>query len=600
VGACVFALLLAVAGGRTRAADPLPYQVDLAQTHDATLDQALHDASTLIALRTNAPVGPFALVARARDDSTRFLAALHSVGYYQATIGITIDGHPLDDPGLIDALEQASTAQVNVTFTEGPLFHLGTVTIDGTLPAGFQADLALHTGAPARAEAVLAAGALLLTRLRDAGYALARVDPPTATLHPDGRTLDVAFAVQSGPRVDLGPITVTGLKDVNGSYVQNRVTLKQGQVFDPAKIEAQRQDLASLGVFSEVRAEPATALDGAGQLPLRFVVTEAKPRSVDAGVSYSTDLGIGLSAGWHHHNLFGNAEQLNLTATTTGGGTAETRPGYNVGAQFIKPDFFARDQTLQVSVNAVRQDLKAYDQDALLENVTLSRPLWPHWTAHAGLSGEQEYITQEDVGRSYDLVGLPLGIAYDSSNNLLNPTAGIRASVNVTPMHSMSGAGATFTIMQVSAATYLDVSGNGRSVVALRGLVGLVSGAGQFDLPPDQRFYAGGSATVRGFRYQSVGPQFSDGNPQGGTAISAGTVELRQRLWGNWGMAAFVDAGQVSANSSPFSEAWRVGVGAGVRYFTSIGPIRLDVAVPTNRPAGSDSFELYIGLGQAF
>jgi translocation and assembly module TamA len=308
--------------------------------------------------------------------------------------------------------------------------------------------------------------------------------------------------------------------------------------------------------------------------------------------------------GWHHRNLFGNAEQLNLTASASDGGSADTGLGYKLGAQFIKPDFLARDQSLQLEVDALRQDLEAYDQDALLESVTLTRPLWPqwgpHWTGSAGLSAEQEYILQEHVGRSYDLVGLPLGLKYDSSNSPLEPTKGIRASLAVTPTRSLSGTGATFVVMQASASTYLDLSGNGRSVLALRGLLGDITGAGQFSLPPDQRFYAGGSATVRGFRYQSVGPQFADGKPTGGTAIGVGTIELRQRLFGNWGTAVFVDAGQVAANGSPLAGALRVGVGAGVRYYTSIGPIRVDVAMPVNRVPGGDAVELYIGLGQAF
>ena len=81
----------------------------------------------------------------------------------------------------------------------------------------------------------------------------------------------------------------------------------------------------------------------------------------------------------------------------------------------------------------------------------------------------------------------------------------------------------------------------------MRGLVGKAFGANVFSLPPDQRFYAGGSGTVRGFRYQSIGPQFPDGKPTGGTAVSAASVELRQRILEHYGVVAFVDAGQVTA-----------------------------------------------------
>ena len=608
VAAVLVVLVLAMPNPATRAADPMPYTVSLGTANgDAAIDQALHDAATLISLRTNAPVGPFALVARARDDRARFLAVLHGFGYYQGKVELTIDGHPVDDPALIDALQAAPAeppAQVVAKFELGPLFHLGAVSVTGSLPPSMEADLGIRTGDPARAADVLAAGDHLLATLRQAGYALATVAPPVAILHPDQGTLDVAFAVNAGPRVDLGEITISGLDHVHEAYVRNRLTLHPGETFNPTDIEAARADLAGLGVFSTVRAEPATQLDAEGRLPVTFVVTEAPTRSVDLGLSYATDTGVTPSIGWHHHNLFGNGEQLNLTASASNGGDADTGLGYKVGAQFIKPDFLARDQSLQVEVDALRQDLQAYDQNALLESVTLTRPLWPqwspHWTGSIGLSAEQEYILQEDVGRSYDLIGVPMTLKYDSSNNVLEPTKGIRAAFAVTPTKSLSGGDATFLIMQASASTYFDISGDGRSVVAIRGLLGQIAGAGQFSLPPDQRFYAGGSATVRGFRYQSVGPQFADGKPTGGTAIGAGTVELRQRLFGNWGTSAFVDAGQVNASGAPLAGTWRIGAGVGVRYYTSIGPIRLDVAVPVNRAPGGDAFELYIGLGEAF
>ncbi|MGH7191227.1 MAG: BamA/TamA family outer membrane protein, partial [Acetobacteraceae bacterium] len=140
----------------------------------------------------------------------------------------------------------------------------------------------------------------------------------------------------------------------------------------------------------------------------------------------------------------------------------------------------------------------------------------------------------------------------------------------------------------------------GRSVLALRGMVGVALGTGLDALPADKRFYAGGSGTVRGYKYLSVGPQFPDGTPSGGTAFSAGSIELRQRVFGNWGMAAFLDGGQVSTNGDPFSGGLHFGAGGGIRYYTPIGPIRLDAAVPLNREPGGDSFEIYIGLGEAF
>ena len=202
--------------------------------------------------------------------------------------------------------------------------------------------------------------------------------------------------------------------------------------------------------------------------------------------------------------------------------------------------------------------------------------------------------------RHYDLVGIPGSIKYDSTDNQLDPTKGIRAALLATPTYSIGSSNSTFLIMQLAGSTYFDVFNDGRSIIAVRGLVGEASGVGVFGLPPDQRFYAGGTATVRGYRFQTLGPQFPDQKPTGGTSISTGTIEFRQRILGNYGVVGFIDAGQVTATGSPFSGNWHEGVGIGARYYTSIGPIRLDFAVPVNKLPGGDSFEVYIGIGQAF
>jgi translocation and assembly module TamA len=154
--------------------------------------------------------------------------------------------------------------------------------------------------------------------------------------------------------------------------------------------------------------------------------------------------------------------------------------------------------------------------------------------------------------------------------------------------------------LQASGSTYFDLGSAGRSVVALRALAGSILGGSNLELPPDQRLYAGGSTTVRGFAYQSIGPQFADGNPMGAKSVDAATVEFRQRIGEDWGGAAFVDAGQASAGGAPFSGDLRAGAGLGARYYTPLGAVRADIAVPLNRIKGGDAFEIYIGLGQAF
>jgi translocation and assembly module TamA len=224
-------------------------------------------------------------------------------------------------------------------------------------------------------------------------------------------------------------------------------------------------------------------------------------------------------------------------------------------------------------------------------------------------------FTTKRLPSHYELLALPLSVIYNTTgldSPLEDPSHGIRASLSETPTLSIGTKNAKYFITQGNLAYYFDLntfgwSDPGRSVLALRGLAGLAAGASEYSLPPDQRFYAGGSGTVRGFRYQSVSPLFYNGDPIGGTAINAGQAEYRQRIGRSLGFVVFLDGGQVSQNVNPLDAKLHFGAGAGVRYYTPIGPIRLDIGVPINRvrnPATGevtgDNFEIYIGLGQSF
>ena len=370
--AAAFALI----APQSRAADPQPYVVSFAKTGNEALDQALHNSSNLVSLRESAPVGPFALVERAREDASRFVTALHSFGYYKGSVEITIAGHPLQESDLPDLLSRAPASppvKVMVLPKPGPLFHIRKVDIQGAVPAKVRTQLGLASGAPARAQDVLAAQTRLLDGLRAEGYALAKVPTPIVIEDPAANSLDVTYVVTAGPRVDFGKISVKGLHAVNRDFVEKRLLIHPGEQFSPQAVEKARADLASLGVFSSVQATASDKLDAAGRIPIVFNVVERPAHSVSFGAAYSTDLGANLTTSWSDRNLFGNAEQLNLSAAVQGGGTALHGPANYLTAQFIKPDFLDRNQSLQVDAGAVRQNLLAYDQNAVSADVLLKR-----------------------------------------------------------------------------------------------------------------------------------------------------------------------------------------------------------------------------------
>jgi translocation and assembly module TamA len=617
-----------------RAADPQSYRVELAPTGDGARDAALRATSDLVSLRRAAPISPFGLIARARGDRDRLKTVLESFGYYQSSVSIQINGMALNAPAIADeltALPEKHDARVQISFTLGPLYHVRTLSIDGTLPPSVQGVLPLESGAPAVAATVLGAGARLLTALQEQGYAFAKVDPPVAYEDRVEPVLDVTFHVETGPQVNIGEIRFEGLHQVHEALLRRRLLLHTGEQYRSSAVERARSDLLSLGVFSAITVQVGSALDSTGGVPITFQMRERLWHAVGLNAAYSTDLGGSGGVSWSDRNIFGNAEQLTLAATLLNvGGSASGGLGYDTSAKYTLPDFGRRDQTLQFSVEARKQDLLAYDQTSITSGVTLTRKLNSRWTLSAGVSAAEERIIQDQpficllttmsctegeidqnpVTRDYTLVALPLSMSFDSTDlksPLDDPSHGMHDSLSVTPTRSLGQTSATFLISTIKLAAYFDLdhllpTNPGRSVLAARVLIGLAQGAGEYSLPPDQRFYGGGSGTIRGYPYQAVGPQIPlTDNPLGGTAIAAGSLEFRQRFGQNFGAAFFVDAGQVSNNPDLLPTDLYSGVGAGLRYYTPIGPIRLDVAVPLRHDSIDYSpFQVYIGLAQAF
>jgi translocation and assembly module TamA len=615
------------------AADPQTYQVALTTVGNDDIDQTLKATSDLISLRSSAPVSPFGLIARARSDTDRLKTALESFGYYESRVIININGVPLTDPSLGDtltALPKGSTAHVAVGFSLGTLYHLRKVDIDGEVPASINAreTLGLATGQPAVAAVVLAGGSRLLSALQEQGYAFAQVDPPVAYEAADAPVLDLSFHIVVGRKVNIGDIHVDGLQRVHESLVRRRLLLHTGDLYKPSAIEAARRDLLALNVFGQVSVQTGAKADESGGVPVTFKIRERLRHAISLSAAFSSDLGGSGGATWTDRNVFGNAEQLSFAASVINlGGSDTTGTGYDTNVKYLLPEFLHRDQSLQFAVSAIKQQLEAYDQVAQTASVTLSRKLSSIWTISAGLSVTEEQILQvlgaTETPRgsgiflpdpattfNYTLVALPFKVIYDSTDlptPLEDPRHGFRGSLSLTPTYAIGHPNSTFLISTLSISTYLDLNNlfsgiaPGRSVLAARALAGFAQGAGELSLPPDQRFYAGGTSTIRGYGYQLVGPTFPNtNNPSGGTAITTGGLEFRQRLYANWGVVGFVDAGQVSASLKPLPSDTRIGTGAGMRYYTPIGPIRFDVAVPVGRRRGDDSFEIYIGLGQAF
>src|SRR5580692_3749021 len=361
-----------------RAADPQAYQVDLASVGNNDIDQTLKATSDLLSLRTSAPVSPFGLIARARSDTDRPKTALERFGYYESHVTININGLPLTDPSLgeaLTALPQGSSARVAVSFSLGTLYHLRRIDIDGEVPPPINAreTLGLNTGQPAVASAVLAGGSRLLSALQEQGYGFAQVDPPVAYEAADAPVLDLSFHVVAGRKVKIGDIHIEGLQRVHEALVRRRLLLHSGDVYKPSAIEAARRDLLGMNIFGQVSVQVGSKADESGGVPITFKLRERLRHAINVLAAYSSDLGGSGGVTWTDRNVFGNAEQLSFAASVINlGGSDTTGVGYDTSVKYLMPDFGHRDQSLQFAVGAIKQSLQAYDQTALTTSVTLA------------------------------------------------------------------------------------------------------------------------------------------------------------------------------------------------------------------------------------
>ena len=200
------------------------------------------------------------------------------------------------------------------------------------------------------------------------------------------------------------------------------------------------------------------------------------------------------------------------------------------------------------------------------------------------------------------MLSLPLHFDWDSSGNLLDPSRGGRVILQLAPFQDIETTDLNFLKSRITATRYLRLLKAPSLVLAGRASLGVINGTSLLDIPPDERFYAGGGGSIRGYAYQSVGPLDEGDDPIGGRSVLELSAELRFMLTDRIGMVTFLDGGSAFASTFPdSSEDLQWAAGLGFRYFTPIGPLRLDVGFPLDRRTEiDDAFQIYVSIGQAF
>ncbi len=574
-----------------RPATAVDYAVELTGAPTEEIEALLRQSLNLYRRQEDGAASPAFLRRRALDDVDTARRVLRAFGYYEADATVEVAEGPEGAPLVRFAVEPGrafTLAAHRFTMTEGGATPA---------PAPDAAALGSPVGGRAAAQAILDAEALAVVRLRNAGRPYARNDGREAVADMEAAEIEVETTIATGRDHVFGPLTVEGLNRVDEAYVRTWVPWEEGAVFDMRRLTEFQRDLVETNLFSLVSARPPEEAPESAELPVTLTLQEGRRRSVGAGLRFNTDTGPAARAFFEHRNLFGANETIRLEGTA---GQEEQR----LEARFRKPQYLRHRQDLMAGVGFRNLENDAFEETAVTAAAGLERRLDRRWTVGAGGLVEWSETTDDGVTTEYLLAG-PTGFAaYDGTDDRLNPTKDARLRVDVTPLAGLSdddGDTPVFVSVDGVGSAYLKFDEPGNHVLAVRGRLGSVIAQDASDVPAGRRLYSGGGGSVRGFAERSIGPENSRGDPAGGLSVAEAGIEMRSRFWGDIGGALFVEAGSVGEEIAPtFDEGVQVAAGGGVRYFSPIGPIRVDVGVPLNPRDSDDAFQLYLSIGQAF
>lgn len=528
---------------------------------------------------------------RAQADADLLTQILRSRGYYDA------DVEPSVQP-------QGQALLVTLTADPGVQYQFQSIELPGLASAGPQADklrqaFAVKAGDPVVAEDVISARIALKVALGRLGFALAKVGDQQITVDHQTHLATLVLPIEPGPVARFGAIRVTGKPPFDARHVQEIARFKPGDTFRQDKADDLRRALIATGLLAsaDIKVEPEA---NGKAVDLVVDMRPAPPRTVAGELGYGTGEGVSLQGSWEHRNLFPPEGALTLR------GIAGTREQL-AGVQFRRNNFRKRDQVLNAQLVASHTKYDAYTAktiDFAADFERQSNIIWlKKWTWSVGtelLATDERGIFHDPMQKetkTFLIAALPLSLAYDGSNDLLNPTKGFRLSAHMSPEYSLHGGSFGYSRTQFDASAYQPVSSS--TVLAGRIRLGTIFGASALDIAPSRRFYSGGGGSVRGYGYQRIGPHDTAGDPIGGRSLAEFGLEARFRF-GNLGVVPFLDGGSLTEKAAPDLRHWQLGTGVGFRYYSNFGPIRVDIGTPLNRRPGDGRIAVAVSLGQAF
>jgi len=525
---------------------------------------------------------------------------LRGQGFADAVVG----------PARVSWSDDRTQANITVPVVEGPRLRVGAIRVEGAslvAPDKILAAMPLARGSvwdPERAEDGTRAIRQLYERL-GAPSTEVRVE----TAREDGE-ITVTYAIREGPQTRIGRVLIRGALLTRESVIRERLPFNSGDPLDPDRLLMGQSQLADLGVFDRVDVEPLRPPE-TPFADVEVTVRERKPWRFEFGAGYGTDEGVRGFVEVGYDNLFGTGRSLRLRQKLNAGGEA-SKLGARTDLIYREPWVFDTRWDGEARLFWEYRQALGYDFERIGLRAQMSGELWREQVR--GLDGSVWYrfydirrfninpdLAASTIVEGRDRVASVAGaLVLDRRDAPLNPTRGSLNFVSFETAAEPLGGSVSFLKGRLETAWTFSLLPP--TVLTLAARVGLATPfANSQDLPIEDRFYAGGVNTVRGYREQRVGPLDANRDPIGGNALIVLNAEWRFPIWGWLGGAAFIDAGQVTSTVRELAASqFQVGVGGGLRLNTPVGPVRLDFGYALNEIPGERRFQVYLAIGHPF
>lgn len=562
------------------------YRVVFSGLRHTDLEPLFKQVSDTFMYRDRPPPTEGLLRMRLRMDEVRFRKLLMSRGYYNAVIRTEFSGDP-------DTLLVTVNVLLNDPFVYG-MVNIGmTNAIPGMIPElPSSKELGLPAGRPATFREITDAEVMLISTVRNQGYPFAAVVSRRVEADYASNHVNVRWILSPGKRARFGPLSVEGLKHVHRSLINRMTPWKQGALYDPVKVRAFQDMLSRCGLFSVVMLSNRSETDAEDEVAMELDVTESPRHSIGFGAGYNTEKGPGVSANWENRDCRGHGECLHTEANVS-----EKQVQGEITYEI--PHFFQRGIGLKTFTRLGEDRPRAYESVYWKNQAGMSWDVTPRLNVGFAYAWKVERVEQFGQTTRHYLQSYPFNVMWDFRNDQVEPTHGgvlfaeaeyitdweedqrfVKEHVRYRP------------IVTVWKYPQITLGGNVGG--------GSLQGGGVFDVPADQRFYAGGSDTIRGYAYQMAGPLLDD-DPTGGCSMLALSGEVCVKVYGPVGLVAFLDGGNVFSESTPgFNEDLLWGAGGGIRVFTPVGAIGIEAGFPLNPRPVDDPHQFYITIGLQF